>query len=119
LPTATKERFCNNELRSIGRTDRDDSILRLDPGARCPYLPINRPIRPFLQSAWRLQGLRRRTTNMQIHSAFPLTLLQRLDRWLWELEQKGRERYIARAADRFELERRIRDIDRAGAFWFG
>jgi hypothetical protein len=56
---------------------------------------------------------------MPIRSAFPLTLLQRLDRWLSELEQKGRERYIARAADRFELEQRIRHIDRAGAFWFG
>ena len=48
-----------------------------------------------------------------------LTLLQRLDRWLWRLESKGRERYLAAAADRFDLERRMRHIDRAGAFWFG
>lgn len=48
-----------------------------------------------------------------------LTLLQRLDRWLWRQECKGRERYLAGAADRFDLEQRIRRIDRAGAFWFG
>jgi Protein of unknown function (DUF3563) len=48
-----------------------------------------------------------------------LTLLQRLDRWLWTLESRGRERYLAAAADRFDLERRMRHIDRTGAFWFG
>lgn len=48
-----------------------------------------------------------------------LTLLQRLDRWLWSLDSRGRERYLAAATDRFDLERRIRHIDRAGAFWFG
>jgi uncharacterized protein DUF3563 len=48
-----------------------------------------------------------------------LTLLQRLDRWLWRQEQKGHERYLAQATDRFDLERRMRHIDRAGAFWFG
>jgi hypothetical protein len=48
-----------------------------------------------------------------------LTLLQRLDRWLWRQEQKGRERYLAQASDRFDLEQRIRHIDRTGAFWFG
>jgi hypothetical protein len=48
-----------------------------------------------------------------------LTLLQRFDRWLWSLESRGRERYLAASADRFELERRMRHIDRAGAFWFG
>lgn len=48
-----------------------------------------------------------------------LTLLQRLDRWLWSLESKGRERYLAASADRFDLERRMRHLDRAGAFWFG
>jgi len=48
-----------------------------------------------------------------------LTLFQRLDRWLWRQEQKGRERYLAQATDRFDLEQRIRHIDRAGAFWFG
>ena len=49
----------------------------------------------------------------------PPTLLQRLDRWLWRLEAQGRERYLAQASDRFDLERRIRHIDRGGAFWFG
>lgn len=48
-----------------------------------------------------------------------LTLMQRFDRWLWRQEQKGREAYLAGATDRFDLERRIRHIDRGGAFWFG
>lgn len=48
-----------------------------------------------------------------------LTLLQRLDRWLWRLEAMDRERYLAQASDRFDLEQRIRRIDRGGAFWFG
>ena len=48
-----------------------------------------------------------------------LTLLQRLDGWLSRQEQKGRERYLAQAADRFDLEQRIRHLDRTGAFWFG
>ena len=57
-------------------------------------------------------------TSVPARNLESLTLLQRLDRWLWQLEAQGRERYLARASDRFDLEQRIRHIDRGGAFWF-
>ncbi len=130
-----------NDLNSIDRTDRRDSILRLDPGAQQPYLSIMRPIVPFLQSAQGPRDLRRISTNMLIRSSFPNlrssfqapdatsaeparaasprpTLVQRLDRWFWRQEQKSRERYLARVVDRFDFERRLRHIDRAGTFGF-
>lgn len=58
-------------------------------------------------------------TSIPLQHVEPPTLLQRLDRWLWRLEAQGRERYLAQASDHFDLEQRIRRIDRGGAFWFG
>jgi len=41
-------------------------------------------------------------------------LLGRLERWVWKLEQRGVERYLASSQDVFELESRIRDLHRGG-----
>lgn len=39
-------------------------------------------------------------------------LLDLLDRWFWQQEQKARHDYLATSADVFELERRIEALDR-------
>ena len=38
--------------------------------------------------------------------------LDRLDAWFWRQEQKAREDYLARSTDIFELERRMRALER-------
>lgn len=38
--------------------------------------------------------------------------LDRLDAWFWRREQKAREAWLARSTDVFDLERRIRDLER-------
>ena len=43
----------------------------------------------------------------------PLTLLQRLDRWLWQQHVREREAYLAQSKDIFELEARMRGLERA------
>ena len=39
---------------------------------------------------------------------------ERIDRWFWRLALRDREKYLARSQDIFELEERIRRLDRAG-----
>jgi hypothetical protein len=46
-------------------------------------------------------------------SAKRLTLLQRFDRWLWQQQVREREAYLAQSQDIFELEARIRSLERA------
>ena len=41
-----------------------------------------------------------------------LTLFERLDRWIARMRQRDRERYLAQANDVFELEARIRELER-------
>lgn len=41
-------------------------------------------------------------------------LLGRFEHWVWKLEQRGIERYLASSQDVFELESRIRHLHRAG-----
>jgi hypothetical protein len=41
-----------------------------------------------------------------------LTLFERFDRWVARLRQSDRERYLAQAGDVFELEARIRELER-------
>jgi hypothetical protein len=38
--------------------------------------------------------------------------LNRLDTWFWRQRQSAREAYLAQAKDVFEVERRIRDLER-------
>ena len=38
--------------------------------------------------------------------------LDRLDRWFWEREQRAREAYLAASTDIYELEVRIRNLER-------
>jgi len=41
-----------------------------------------------------------------------LTLFERFDRWAARMRQRDRERYLAQASDVFELEARIRELER-------
>jgi hypothetical protein len=43
-------------------------------------------------------------------------ILQRLDRWLWKQQMREREAYLAGAKDIFELEERMRHLDRGTPF---
>lgn len=40
--------------------------------------------------------------------------LTRLDTWFWKQEMKRREAFLAQSADIFDLERRMRMLERAG-----
>ena len=41
-----------------------------------------------------------------------LALFERFDRWIARMRQRDRERYLAEASDVFELEARIRELER-------
>jgi hypothetical protein len=41
-----------------------------------------------------------------------VNLLERFDRWVARMRQRDRERYLAQASDVFELEQRIRELER-------
>jgi len=41
-----------------------------------------------------------------------LTLFERFDRWITRMRQRDRERYLAQANDVFEVEARIRELER-------
>jgi hypothetical protein len=41
-------------------------------------------------------------------------LLERLDHWFWVQQQRDVEAYLAKASDVYDLETRIRQIDRNG-----
>lgn len=43
---------------------------------------------------------------------YPLSLLDRLDRWSWRQRQKDRDAVLARATDIADVERRLRDMER-------
>jgi len=40
-------------------------------------------------------------------------LLDRLDAWFWKMEQRALEEYLGKAQDVYDLEVRIRDLERA------
>lgn len=44
-------------------------------------------------------------------------LLERLDQWFWRLEQRALEQRLAGATDVYDLEVRIREIERGTARW--
>jgi hypothetical protein len=50
-----------------------------------------RPVEPALRAGW----------------------LDRLDQWFWRQRQKDVEAYLAGSRDRFELDARMRELDRA------
>jgi hypothetical protein len=41
-------------------------------------------------------------------------ILERIDRWFWRKQMRDRETYLAGAQDIFELEERIRRLERSG-----
>jgi len=43
---------------------------------------------------------------------------ERLDRWLWRQEMKEREAWLAESKDIFELEARMRMLDRVGSRYY-
>jgi hypothetical protein len=47
------------------------------------------------------------------------TLMERFDRWLWNQHVRDREAYLADAKDIFELEERLRQLERSvGSRWY-
>jgi hypothetical protein len=44
-------------------------------------------------------------------------LLDRLDDWFWKLEQRALEARLAEATDIYDLEMRIREIERGAPWW--
>jgi len=44
-------------------------------------------------------------------------LLDRLDQWFWRLEQRALEARLATATDIYDLEVRIREIERGAPWW--
>jgi len=67
---------------------------------------------PALAGVWATRKLAK-GTHRDAASARPLSLLQRLDRWFWQQQVREREAYLAQSQDIFELERRIRHLERA------
>ena len=67
---------------------------------------------PGLDSAWapRPQPQRDRSRDAGKQSR---GLFERLDRWLWRQQLRAREAYLAQSKDIFELEQRIRILERA------
>jgi hypothetical protein len=43
---------------------------------------------------------------------------ERLDRWLWRQEMKEREAWLAESKDVFELEQRLRMLERVGGRYY-
>jgi hypothetical protein len=41
------------------------------------------------------------------------SLFERLDTWFWHQRQRANEAYLARSHDVFEVERRMRDLERS------
>jgi hypothetical protein len=39
-------------------------------------------------------------------------LFERFDAWLWDQERRSREAYLAKSTDVYDLEARIRDLER-------
>ena len=48
----------------------------------------------------------------------PLSWLERIERWLWRLEQKRVEGYLARSVDLADLEMRMRLLERRAPWGF-
>ena len=49
--------------------------------------------------------------------ASKLGLLERIDHWLWRLEQREIEARLAEATDIYDLEVRIRELERGAPWW--
>jgi len=45
-------------------------------------------------------------------------LIDRLDAWFWRQNQRSRESWLAQSHDVFELERRMRDMERVGGRYY-
>jgi hypothetical protein len=43
-------------------------------------------------------------------------LLDRLDTWCWRMEQRALERHLAKSRDIYDLEVRMRDLERGNTF---
>jgi hypothetical protein len=45
-------------------------------------------------------------------------ILERIDRWFWRQEMNEREAWLAQSQDIFELERRMRMLERVGSRYY-
>jgi hypothetical protein len=71
---------------------------------------------PGMLGAWLgLSGVPKsaaRTPDAKAPQAAKLGLLERFDRWLWQQQVREREAYLAESKDVYELEERIRELER-------
>ena len=49
----------------------------------------------------------------EVHAEPKVSLMERFDRWLWQQHVREREAYLAESKDIFELEERIRRLERS------
>jgi len=84
--------FLLDEPGLFGAWARLTHILAVDPPRR-EGPPENRPV----------PAAKRR----------PIGLLERIDRWFWRQAQREREAYLSGSRDIFELEERIRRLERS------
>ena len=69
---------------------------------------------PGMPGSWEEAQLRspRKTVAPRKGAARP-SLMERLDRWLWRQESREREAYLAGSKDIYELEERMRRMERS------
>ena len=73
--------------------------------------------RLLLRAASSPEAIGETLTSTRAANAMPiaprkLTLFERFDRWIARMRQHDRERYLAQANDVFEVEARIRELER-------
>jgi hypothetical protein len=72
-----------------------------------------------LAVGWREPAPRDGSVSVQEPERLPAAgWLDRIDHWFWLQQQRDRERYLAQAKDVFDLEVRIRDLERGSARGF-
>jgi Protein of unknown function (DUF3563) len=81
-------------------------LLWDDPGFSCAWARLTRA---FVFKPLPRDGAPARTT------APSAGLFDRLDYWFWQQEQRQREAYLAQASDIYDLERRMRQLERCGS----
>jgi len=84
------------------------SFLWDDPGLSGAWAKVSQAL---LFNPLRRDGITQEKAQAKAPSA---GLLDRLDHWFWQQEQRQREAYLAQASDIYDLERRMRQLERCG-----
>jgi hypothetical protein len=59
----------------------------------------------------------RRDTKSENRRTLPVGIFERIDRWFWRQHMRDREAYLAGSQDIFELEERIRRLERGSRYY--